>query len=505
MNKIDYFDVLSEVRATPGLKRAILTKTPLRREWRGSSFRVVAAVCAVLLSVFISTILVYAGVLDFSRIYRIIFGQGSEIVQHYIEPIAEDIENADDTGMVREDAENIHATEPEKVRAGNIESVDDGISIRLVSVLHGAGDLRIFATATDLTGDRLDKETRFDDWSLSQGYGGNISVVDFDAATRTTALMITSLGENQPGEASLKINSYINGRSFRQGINENELNFYDLLRNHTPNLMPREQLWSNGGSILMTGGAFSHDEAEELAESSGILKPDETSLSFSSIDWCTISNVGFVDGHFHIQTKIAPGCENDLASVSFVNQNGEVVYNGYLSLNFADIREVGEGDVHQHEVIAQYKEMIYEQVTDIEQLNGLSVTIDYLREGLTVMGKWEFSFQIPEKSVADINVFSGLVIDGKIIKPDKISVSPLGVTFHLPENITEDYSRKDTLRVLYENGEAVTLEATTVNGYGGTSALTFSGQIIDAERVRSIVLNGEVIEVTPDSTKISGN
>ena len=501
MNKKDYFDAVSEIRATPSLKRAIITKMLSRQVRRRPSLKVMAAVCVALSLVLISSILVYAGVIDFTRIYRIIFGHDSEIIQQYIEPIG-GVENANnDMETAHADAVNIHITEEEMVRKGNTESVCDGISIRLVSVLHGAGDLRIFATATDLTGDRLDKETRFDDWGLSEGHGGNISVVDYDEATRTASLMITSLGENLPGEASLRINSFINGRKFCQGVIENGLNFYDLLKDRTPGLMAREQVWSNGGSIWMTGGAFSHNEAEKLAQRSGMLKPNELSRSFSSINWCTISNVGFVDGSLHIQTKILPGCENDLASIDFVNQNAEVVYQGHFSLSFADIREVGEGDAHQHDVIAQYKEMIYEEVTDVEQLKGLSVVIDYLREGTTTTGEWAFSFQIPDKAVADINIFNDLVINGKAIRPDKISISPLGVTFYLPENIAASYIRNDTLQVLYENGEAVYLEQTVINGYEDTSALSFSGQIIDAERVRNIVLNGEVIKVIADGLK----
>jgi hypothetical protein len=472
---------------------------------RRPSFRTAAAAtCAAALVLASGAgVLAYTGAFDFSGIYNLIFGRDSESVRQYIEPVIGNAEDAPDTTAENTAAGNTTAAPRRYVT----ESVSDGVSIRLVSVLHGADDLRIFAEATDLTGNRIDGDTVFDDWGFSRGHGGNISVVEYDEATKTAALMITSLGENEPGEATININGYTNGKTFREGAAEGDLDVYSLLQTHAPGLLPSERLWENGGNFRKSGGASQRQAGKELAENTGLLTPDEMRLGFDNIDWAVISNIGFVDGRLHIQTKTAPApeCRNDLASINFVNRYGEVVYDGHLFIGFTDTKDEGEGSERRLETVAQYKEMIYEGVTDVEQLKGLTVTIDYLREGAVTKGEWKFAFRIPEKSTADINAFDDVVIGGKTMKPDKISVSPLGVTFNLPENIARGYSRKDTLRVIYETGETVTLSPTTVNGYNRTSAVVFGGQIIDPVRVQSIELNGEAIEVAPGNPKNAEN
>jgi hypothetical protein len=424
MNKEDYINAVSEVKASDGLKRAILTMAPAQRMTRRPSFRpAAAAICAAAVVLASGAgVLAYTGVFDFSGIYNLIFGRDSAIVEQYIEPVIGNAEDAPDTMAENIAAGNIAAVPRKYVT----ESVSDGVSIRLVSVLHGADDLRIFAEATDLTGNRIDGDTVFDDWGFSRGHGGNISVVGYDEATKTAALMITSLGENEPGEATLNINGYTNGRIFREGAAESDLDVYSLLQNHAPGLLPSERLWENGGNFRKIGGTPQSQAGKELVENTGLLKPDEMSLGFDNIDWAVISNIGFVDGRLHIQTKTAPApeCRNVLASINFVNQSGEVVYNGRLFIGFTDTKDEGEGSDRRLETIAQYKEMIYKDVTDIEQLKGLTATIDYLREGAATKGEWSFVFRVPEKSTADINVFNDVVIGGKTVRPDKISISP---------------------------------------------------------------------------------
>lgn len=73
----------------------------------------------------------------------------------------------------------------------SIQSQYDGIVIKLISAINDEDVLRIFATATDTKGDRLGEDLDFTSWGLSQGHGGNVSVIDYNNETKTATLMNT--------------------------------------------------------------------------------------------------------------------------------------------------------------------------------------------------------------------------------------------------------------------------------------------------------------------------
>lgn len=426
----------------------------------------------------LTTTLVYAEIIDISKVYRIIFGENSEYIDSYIEPL----ENSKDLMPADEDND--------KEVPLSIQSEYDGIVIKLISAINDENALRIFATAKDIKGDRLGEDLDFTSWGLNQGNGGNLSVVDYDNETKTATLMITSLGSDHQGSATLKVNGFSTGREFLEDLPENNIDISELLKGHDPKIISHDEVYQSGGG----GGDYRKPFAE-----SRFLKYDEMDIQFDNVDMFSISNIGFVDGLFHIQTKAILSRvsleDGYFINAKFINSEEETVYESKKNINFV-IDEKYTWNEHYKEPHDGYTEIIYDSITKPEELNGLSIAIDYMKSPEITEGNWEFSFMIPEKVTTDFKVDREININGNKIKVNMISLSPIGVTLHLNQDISEDYNHSDAVYVEYTDGTRIKLDQASIHTYQFESTLVFKGDIIEIEKVESIIINGEKIGIT---------
>ena len=204
-----------------------------------------AAAAATMILVTAITALAFADVIDMSGIYRSVFGESSEYVEHYIEPL-DDFNNANHVAHADHDNdEDTSLTEPS--RRLQLTCEYDGIVIRLISAINDEHVLRIFAVVTDTTADRLDDSLRFPDWWLSKGYGGNISVIDYNVEAKTATVMLTSLGDHQPGFATLLINSLSTEYMFFYNLPESNINILELLNRESPSIISQDDVSYDGG------------------------------------------------------------------------------------------------------------------------------------------------------------------------------------------------------------------------------------------------------------------
>lgn len=427
------------------------------------SFKKLALV-GVAASMVLVTTLVYAEVIDVSKIYRMIFGENSKYIEQYIEPLV--VENEAPL---------------------SVQSEYDGIVIKLISAINDENALRIFATITDTKGDRLSESIDFTNWGLSQGYGGNVSVVDYNNETKTATLMITSLGNDHQGSATLTVNGFSTGREFLEDLPENSINIGELLKGHTPKIISQDEVWKRGG-----GGD------RELYEESPLLKSDEMDIQFDNVDMFSISNMGFVDGLLHIQTK---NTSSDTAlvdgyyiNVKFINSEKEIVYNPVARIDFITDRKYAY-ESYSKEPHDQYSEFIYYNITNPEQLHNLSIAIDYMKPPKITEGNWEFSFIIPEKVTTEFHVDTEIYINGEKLKINMVSLSPIGITAYLPKNMSADYNHSDIVYVEYRDGTIIELNQSSLHTYESESTLVFGGHIIEVENVQAIIINGKKINI----------
>lgn len=446
------------------IKEKFTQKSKMKQ--RRFSFKKVGLI-GVAASMLLTTTLAYAGIIDISKAYRIIFGEKSGYVEPYIKPL-----------------NSIN----DKKAPLLIQSEHDGIVIKLISAINDEDALRIFVTATDKKGDRLGEDIDFTSWQLSQGYGGNVSIIDYNNETKTATLMITSLGNDHQGSATLKVNGFSTGREFLEDLPESEINIGELLKGHTPKIISQTEIWKSGG-----GGGN-----DGLYEESRLLKSDEMDIPFDNVDMFSISNIGFVDGLFHIQTKSklsgAALVDGYYINAKFVNSEKETVYDSESMINFITDKKYAY-ESYSKEPHNKYTEMIYSNITNPEQLNDLSITIDYMKSPKITEGTWEFSFMIPEKVTTDFKVDREININGEKLIIDMVSLSPIGITVHLHQNMSDDYNHNDVVSVEYMDGTIIELNQSSIHTYESESTLVFKGDIIEIEKVQDILINGERINI----------
>ena len=446
------------------------------------SFKKLALV-GVAASMIFATTLAYAGVIDISKVYRIIFGENSEYIESYIKPLVD----INDITPVHENHDQDKSGNLVENKA-SIQSQYDGIVMKLISAINDENTLRIFATVTDTKGNRLDESLDFTSWGLSQGYGGNISVIDYNNETKTATLMITSLGNDHQGSATLTVNGFSTGREFLEDLPESNINISELLKGHTPKIMSQDEVWKRGG-----GGDH------KLYEESRLLEFDEMDIPFDHTDMFSISNIGFVDGLFHIQMKAILDdtalIDGHYINAKLVNSEKEIVYDSAAGINFIADRKYAY-ESYSKEPHDEYIELIYDNITNPKQLNDLSITIDYMKSPKITEGNWEFSFMIPEKVTTEFHVNKEIHINGEKLKIDMISLSPIGITVHLPQNISVDYNHNDMVYVEYGDGTIIELNQSSIHTYENESTLIFGGHIIEIENIQRIIINGERINIS---------
>jgi|GEM_PF-1219900 len=477
---LKYVPEYSEANARNIKNKFIQKAKPRHRKFSLKKLTLITAAAFMILI----TTLVYAEVLDISKIYRIIFGENSENIEQYIEPLA----GVNDVTPVHENHDEDESVNLLENEAPIIQSEYDGIVIKLISAINDENVLRIFATITDTKGDRLGESLDFASWGLSQGYGGNVSVVDYNNEAKTAILVITSLGNDHQGSVTLTVNDLSTGRELFENLLEININIGELLKGHTPNIISMDEVWKRGGS----GDG-------KLYEESRLLKSDEIDIQFDNVDMFSISNIGFVDGLLHIQAKAAWSdttfIDAPYINAKFVNSEKEIIYDSTAHIDFITDRKYAY-ESYAKEPHDEYIEMIYEGITSPEQLNNLSLSIDYMKPSKITEGKWEFLFVIPEKVTTEFRIDREIYINGEKLRIDMVSLSPLGITVHLPQDMSADYNHSDTAYVEYRDGTIIELDQPSIHTYESESTLIFGGHIIEIENVQDIIINGEIINIS---------
>ena len=443
-------------------RRNIKTKFTQKAQMKQKRFPLKKRIVLVaIVLTFLFSTLVYAGVIDINRIYQIVFGDNSNYLEEHIKTY--DNKSKSD------------------VFVG--ESEYDEIVLKLISAVNDEGALRVILTMTDTTKDRLSETMSLDTWSLSQGSGGSSEIIDYNQETKTATILITSSGSNHSGNVTFNINNILSSKAFKKDIKENEINVYDLLKNYTPKTISQDE------GVWVNGGAYQSEEGEALASKSRLLSLDEKDIKFDSIDWNHISNIGCHTSSYWV-------------SGPFVNAEGEILHNGHLFLSYIDN---GNGKVYVDS--KQYKEMIYEDIRDMGQLKDLFVSIDFLEMGKVIEGNWKISFNVPDKMrKTEINVNKEIILNGNSIIIDKIFLSPLGITMQLPKNInySNGFDYKDSVSVKYTDGTIIRLDSISVVATGNEistgifekdTTLSFSGNIVEIEKVEWVIINEDVISI----------
>lgn len=176
-------------------------------------------------------------------------------------------------------------------------------------------------------------------------------------------------------------------------------------------ILPQEE-------YTFTGSGGSSDFGRERQE---VLEPDVMDISFGKgIDFAKISNVGFVDGTLHIQTKWEQSFDNRgelwlVPKGTGMSGDEEKAFVPYSKQYF----RTGEDEaLCGNDLFAKHVEYIYEIGTP-EELAGYDLWATFVKDGMQTEGLWKVNFrlQIPDS----------LVITDGLKTAGQIEVSELGI------------------------------------------------------------------------------
>jgi hypothetical protein len=305
----------------------------------------------------------------------------------------------------------------------------DGIEVKMLSTFKYAGSLTMVVSIRDTEGNRIDESTAFDALVDFGGEGkhrlkgAEVLQSAFDGETgefvRVETVMLPM--DFEIGDITYTVANLRSSRVDRGG-SERQIDLYGSVLNRTTSTVP------------------------ESPECPKHLTPEETHIPFSDVDWSYVSNMGFVDGVFHIQIK------DDPFIINFERRKRGWLFPIYL-IDSGGMKY--EYDRTYHFPIPQlwdkdtvaYTEYVFDSITDIAQLPGMILVkggyeymetfdagwfFDDYTETVDVGGPldagWFFKFKVPPGEVESLTIPVKKeipVVKGVELYADYIVVTPL--------------------------------------------------------------------------------
>jgi hypothetical protein len=279
----------------------------------------------------------------------------------------------------------------------------DGIEVKLLSAFKYAGSLTWVVSIRDKEGDRIDESTYFD--SIID-FGGERkrrfkspnemqSVFNEKTGEFICAETIMLPPDLEIGDITYTVANLRSCRVDRSGP-ENQIDLYGSVSNHTPSIVPAIPDSSEGQGRPKS------------------LTTEETHIPFSDVDWSYISNIGFVDGSFHIQVKDDPFLINErrglrgwLFPIYLVDSDG-------TKYGFEDPKTY-RFPITQYweEYTGAYTEFVFENITDVTQLKGMTLAKEGYEYTETFDAGWSI-MEFAEKIDAGLTFDEGLTLKFKM-------------------------------------------------------------------------------------------
>ena len=339
----------------------------------------------------------------------------------------------------------------------NLYAEDNGIK---VDVLYAVNDNRtavVYFSVQDTTGNRVDGTTDIYNYSLDGPTAFTCEMISYDEETNTAFFRMLGTGglEMSGKMETFSIDSFIS--------NKTEYDWYDTaidiesLIDDNASGIPIENYEYIGGSV---GG-----------ETMNVLTPDAMDLSLGNgVDFVTISNIGFVDGQLHIQTKWTQSIDNH-GWLALGNSNGPVNSDQCKSYYFRTENDTQTGDASSKHI-----EYVFD-ISGIEQLKDTSLWAMFTEDGDYTEGVWVVNFRLSDTQNIILSNIGGVA--------ENVEISPVGIYIDGYMSTNEDC----LIIVTMSDGSQVCLKSYT--SYSKINALFDSP--INLEDVISVAINDTVV------------
>ena len=325
--------------------------------------------------------------------------------------------------------------------------IADGLKMEVVGAMRDENTVIVYLTVQDLTGDRIDDAFTVSEYDIPGGFITTQRTVAYDDQTKTATmcLVVEDLGGLKDDGMTLRINAIgkMSIPMFDSGLDLTNIAT-------TGNTVPLEVIYGMSGA----GEDNQYDYYRE--NSVKVLLPDEMRIPVRGADYGYISNIGFVDGHLHVQVNHQrTGLDNYLSNrramiSNFLMSKAPVdeipsgyfyLYSGYdhvvgtVSFDFAvDER----GNPTQNSFLKDedgipnnyytHTEVIFNDAVTRDELSEYRLFASIYSEDI-IEGDWQFSFKIePERIIsAQCNIgIEDVHVDRFAISPFRIYISGSG-------------------------------------------------------------------------------
>lgn len=234
---------------------------------------------------------------------------------------------------------------------------------------------------------------------------------------------------------------------------------------------------------------ISLSEVEFHGGSDRVLKPDVMNVPLGGdIDFVTISNIGFVDGKLHIQTKWTKSFDNhgdlwllDEKGVVGDEAAGKAIFYNTLYFMTKEDTESQKDHVTKHWESQRHVEYIYD-VGSIEELAGYNLWGWFVKDGIFVDGSWKINFRM-----SDVEKDSLIIRDLKGIG-ECIEITPLGIYI---EGYHGSYDEAN-LAIMLKDGSVLEYSQFSSDiSWDGSSYDLYDvfGEEFDVKEIRSVSLD----------------
>ncbi|MDD4570396.1 MAG: DUF4179 domain-containing protein [Tepidanaerobacteraceae bacterium] len=290
---------------------------------------------------------------------------------------------------------------------------DNGIKMEVVGAMNDNEMAVIYITMKDLVGDRIDETLDIYDYSLSGTHISTCEIVHYDETTKTATLRMQANGGKKLNgkKVSFQVESFLSDKLTFNKV-ETGINLSDVkeVKDSQTILLDTSSNISGGGG----GDLFDELQSQGIIR---ILAPDQKKITLPQIDFMYISNIGFIDGHLHIQTKWVGDGIDDHGDLHFVDSAGNSICIDSANIYFG-IDKSGN---------AKWGRDYIEYIFDVSNINldELKLMGDFVSHGNYVTGNWKTTFKIQsvgEELQADCD------IKCDTLNINNVKISPLGVT-----------------------------------------------------------------------------
>lgn len=330
---------------------------------------------------------------------------------------------------------------------------DSGIQVKIKNAVRDDKTVVIYAAIRDLTGSRLDQSMSIFEYQIGEHIFSNSQLIGIDDKTQTADFCFIATGEEGQDLVDFQISSIASGsrdyEEFDTGIPVAKLITADAEGQYVPS-------YGGGGDREMMKQLRKRDGTHVLVDGNRGIKfrPD--------IDFVSISEVGYLDGYLHIQTKWSKGRDNH-GDVALVDREGNRVPS--IGLSFG-----------------QYIEYIYE--IPEEKVKDCTLRAFFVEEGIYLEGNWNASLSV--KSVAD----QTLEIEYKEIA-DKISITPIGIYLDGTELVGDNCE----IVITMQDDSYIEIAAVhTMDAKNGKNLIFIAREPINMEQIKQVRVNKIVID-----------